>query len=175
MSGSLFITDELSGDSNVYIGAGVSFAYLHVCAVCIYTGSSRMNVKSNKVVKINFFMFEIFRHLPSDPNHRPFYYNAITVLILSNFVWFYSSTMAPLKMTRPPTSEAFLGHLSLWNEVWNVSRMKGLALTFPKMPWKSKIGPKMTELESVENYQFSQIPAAEALTSGLAPCYCRRC
>ena len=139
------------------------------------TGSSRMNVKSNKVVKIYFFMFELFRHLPSDPNHRPFYYNAITVLILSNFVWFYSSTMAPLKMARPPTSEAFLGHLSLWNEVWNVSRMKGLALTFPKMLWKSQIGSKMTELESVENYQLSQIRAAEALTSGLAPCCCRRC
>ena len=86
-----------------------------------------MNVKSNKVVKIYFFMFELFRHLPSDPNHRQIYYNAITVLILSNFVWFQSSTMAP------PTSEAFLGHSSLLNEVWNVSKMKGLALTFPKM------------------------------------------
>ena len=69
-------------------------------------------------------------------------------------------------MARPPTSEAFLGHLSLWNEVWNVSRIKGLALKFPQMLWKSQIGPKTTELESVENYQLSQIRAAEALTSG---------
>ena len=77
------------------------------------TGSSRMNVKSNKAVKIYLFMFELFRHLPCDPKHQQIYCNAITVLILSNFVWFQSSTMAPLQMARPPTSEAFLGYLSL--------------------------------------------------------------
>ena len=52
------------------------------------TGSSRMNVKSNKVVKIYFFMFELFRHLPSDPSHRQIYSNSIKVPMLSNFVWF---------------------------------------------------------------------------------------
>ena len=134
-----------------------------------------MNVKSKKVMKINFFMFELFRHHPSDPNHRQIYYNAITVLILSNFVWFQSSTMAPLQMARPPTSEAFLGHLSLWNEVWNVSRMKGLALTFPKMLWKSQIGPKMTELESVENYQLSINLTAAAVAGSEATCQGLRC
>ena len=143
---------------------------------CIeYTGSSRMNVKSNKVVKIDFFMFELFRHLPSDPNYRQIYYNATTVLILSNFVWFQSSTMAPLQMGWPPTYEVFLGHFSLWNEVWNVSRMKELALTFPKMLWKSQIGPKMTELESLENYQLSQKIAAAAAAGSEAARQGLRC
>ena len=32
--------------------------------------------------------------------------------------------MAPLQMARPPTSEAFLGHLSLLNEVSNVQNEK---------------------------------------------------
>ena len=58
-------------------------------------------------------------------------------------MWFQRYTMELLQMAQPPTFEAFLGHLSLWNEVWNVSRMKGLALTFPKMLWKSRIWPKI--------------------------------
>ena len=61
---------------------------------------------------------------------------------------------------RPPTSKAFLGHLSLWKGVWNVSRINELALRFPKMVWKSRIGSKMTELRSFENYQFSKIRVA---------------
>ena len=129
-------------------------------------------IKSQKMI---FFMFEPFRHLPSDPNHRQIYYKAISVLILSNFVWFQSSTMAPLQMRWPPTSEAFLGNLSLWNEVWNVSRMKELALTFPKMLWKSQIGPKMTESESLENYQLSQKIAAAAAAGSEAARQGLRC
>ena len=61
---------------------------------------------------------------------------------------------------RPLTSEVFLGHLSLWKDLWNVSKIKGLALTFLKMVRKSRIGPKMTELRSFENYQFSKIRVA---------------
>ena len=36
-----------------------------------------------------------------------------------------------------PTFETFLGHLSLWKGIWNVSRIRGLALTFPK--WCEKV------------------------------------
>ena len=63
---------------------------------------------------------------------------------------------------RPPTSKAFLGHLSLWKGVWNVSRINELALRFPKMVWKSQIGPKMTELQNFESYQLLQIRTAVA-------------
>ena len=141
----------------------------------IDTGSSRKNVKSNKIANINFFRVWAFLTPCCWPQPPTNLVQCNNNAHLIKKMWFQSYTMAPLQMARPPTSEAFLGHLSLWNEVWNVSRMKGLALTFPKMLWKSRIGPKMTELESVENYQLSQIRAAEALTSGLAPCCCRRC
>ena len=87
-------------------------------------------------------------------------------------MWFQSSTMAPLQMARPPTSEAFLGHLSLWNEVRNVLRMKGLALMFPvrkcwKLPpftnpssggpdeWpRSLLLPPLLNLLKVGNFQY---------------------
>ena len=62
------------------------------------------------------------------------------------------------------TLKAFLGHLSLWKGVWNVSRINELALRFPKMVWKSQIGPKMTELQNFESYQLLQIRTAVAAT-----------
>ena len=55
-------------------------------------------------------------------------------------------------ITQPPTSEAFLGHFSLWKGIWIVSRIYGLALTFPKMVWKSLIGLKMTDWWSFKNF-----------------------
>ena len=78
-------------------------------------------------------------------------------------------------MARPPTSEAFLGHLSLLNEVWNVSRMKRLALKFPKMLWKSQIGPKMAKLENIENSQLSTNLTAAAAAGSEATCQGLRC
>ena len=36
--------------------------------------------------------------------------------------------------------------------IWNVSRIYGLALTFPKMVWTSQIGLKMTDIWSIENF-----------------------
>ena len=59
--------------------------------------------------------------------------------------------------SRPPTSEAFLAHFSLWKGTWNVFKTDRLALTFPKMVWKSQIGPKVTELQRFENHPLSQI------------------
>ena len=66
----------------------------------------------------------------------------------------------------------WLGHISLWKGIWNVSRIYGLALTFPKMVWRSQIGLKMTDLWSFENLQLLQIRAVvAALISNDQSCF----